>query len=79
MDVEGAELAALKGGRKVIERDMPILAISAYHRQEDLITLIPYISNLHNESERYNLYLRHHGVMAMELVIYGIPTTYDLS
>ncbi len=79
MDVEGAELAALKGGRKVIERDMPILAISAYHRQEDLITLIPYISNLHNESERYNLYLRHHGVMATELVIYGIPTTYDLS
>ena len=78
MDVEGAELEALKGASKVIERDMPILAISAYHRQEDLITLIPYISNLHNESESYDLYLRHHGVVATELVIYAIPKTYKL-
>lgn len=78
MDIEGAELEALKGARKVIERDMPILAISAYHRQEDLITLIPYISNLYNKSEKYNLYLRHHGVVATELVIYAIPTKYNL-
>ena len=77
MDIEGAELEALKGARKVIERDMPILAISAYHRQEDLITLIPYINNLHNESERYDLYLRHHGVVSTELVIYAIPTAYN--
>lgn len=78
MDVEGAELEALKGARKTIERNMPILAISAYHRQEDLITLIPYINNLHNESESYNLYLRHHGVVATELVIYAIPKAYKL-
>lgn len=78
MDIEGAELEALKGARKIIERDMPILAISAYHKQEDLITLIPYINNLCNESERYKLYLRHHGVVATELVIYAIPTACNL-
>lgn len=77
MDVEGAELEALKGARKVIERDMPVLAISAYHRQEDLITLIPYINNLRNGSERYDLYLRHHSVIQSELVIYAIPGTYQ--
>lgn len=76
MDVEGAELEALKGARKVIERDMPILAISAYHRQEDLITLIPYINQLYNENEKYHLFLRHHGVVQTELVIYAIPFKY---
>lgn len=73
MDVEGAELEALKGARKVIERNMPVLAISAYHKQEDLITLIPYISKLCNRNTRYKLYLRHHGVVQTELVIYAIP------
>lgn len=77
MDVEGAELEALKGARTVIERDMPVLAVSAYHRQEDLITLIPYIHSLCNNSERYDLYLRHHGVVQSELVLYAIPTAYS--
>lgn len=76
MDVEGAELEALKGARKVVERDMPILAISAYHRQEDLITLLPYINQLHNENEKYHLFLRHHGVVQTEFVIYSIPFKY---
>ena len=74
MDVEGAELEALKGARQTIERDMPVLAISVYHKQEDLITILPYISKLHNGNITYNLYLRHHGVVATELVLYGIPT-----
>jgi FkbM family methyltransferase len=73
MDVEGAELEALKGAKNVIERDMPILTISAYHKQEDLITLIPYIHKLCNKNEKYQLYLRHHSVVQSELVIYAIP------
>ena len=73
MDVEGAELEALKGAEGVIARDMPVLAISAYHRQEDLITLLPYISSLHSQKEHYQLYLRHHGVVQAELVLYAIP------
>ena len=73
MDVEGAELEALKGAQNVIRRDMPILAISAYHKQEDFITLIPYIADLCNEEEKYCLYLRHHGIVQTELVIYAVP------
>ena len=73
LDIEGAELEALKGARKVIRRDMPVLAVSAYHKQEDLITLLPYISELCGRNKRYKLYLRHHGVVQTELVIYAIP------
>ena len=73
MDIEGSELEALRGAEKVIKRDMPILAVSAYHRQEDFITLIPYINSIHSNGKRYKLYLRHHGCVSTELVLYGIP------
>lgn len=73
MDIEGSELEALRGAEKVINRDMPILAISAYHKQEDFITLIPYINSIHSNGKHYKLYLRHHGCTSTELVLYGIP------
>ena len=74
LDVEGSELQALKGMQKIIKRDMPILAISAYHRQEDLITLPQFVSKSETEHERYQLFLRHHGCTTPELVLYAIPT-----
>lgn len=74
MDVEGSELQALTGMQNIIKRDMPILAISAYHKQEDLITLPQYIHQFETEDEYYALYLRHHGCTIPELVLYAIPT-----
>lgn len=73
MDIEGAEYEALIGAKKTISRDMPVLAISAYHRQDDLIRLIPFIKAQENNHEKYQVFLRHHGVVATELVLYGIP------
>jgi FkbM family methyltransferase len=35
MDIEGAELKALRGARKVLARDHPRLAISSYHQKGD--------------------------------------------
>lgn len=72
MDVEGAEKKALHGARKTIERDKPILAISAYHLPEDLAVLPQIIRDFDSE-DVYQLYLRHHGVSAAELVLYAIP------
>lgn len=73
MDVEGSELNALIGMEDIIKRDMPILAISAYHKQEDLIELPKFIKQFESESEYYKIYLRHHGCTVPELVLYGIP------
>lgn len=73
MDVEGSEYKALVGAKNCITRDYPILAISAYHRINDLILLPQLIKSFENETYGYKLYLRHHGICAYELVLYAIP------
>ena len=39
LDIEGAERDALKGGLKSIRQYRPVLAICAYHKQDDLLIL----------------------------------------
>jgi len=46
LDVEGAELRALKGGGDAIGRDRPKLAVSVYHHLEDLVELPGHIAGL---------------------------------
>jgi FkbM family methyltransferase len=46
MDIEGAELGALKGAENILRKDKPKLAISAYHQVQDLYELILYINSL---------------------------------
>ena len=36
MDIEGSELSALKGMQNIIVKNQPLLAISIYHRPEDI-------------------------------------------
>lgn len=46
LDIEGNELNAIHGATEVIKRDKPILAISVYHRPEDLFEIKPYLESL---------------------------------
>ena len=58
MDVEGAELNALKGAEKTIIRDKPKLAICLYHSNEDMLSIAEYINKIVPE---YKLYVAHYG------------------
>ena len=71
MDIEGSELAALEGAKKTIQKFCPVLAICAYHKKEDLITLPQFIKSV---SENYNFYIRKYGNTVLgELVLYAVP------
>jgi FkbM family methyltransferase len=70
MDIEGAELNALRGARETISRNLPRLAISIYHKPEDIVTIPSYIMSL---SDRYVFYIRHHAPwLNVDTVLYAI-------
>jgi FkbM family methyltransferase len=69
MDVEGAELEALKGAEQTIRRHRPILGISIYHKERDLIDIPQYIKELVPE---YRFYFRVHKKLAIDTVLYAM-------
>jgi FkbM family methyltransferase len=70
MDIEGSELAALKGGAETIRKHKPILAVCLYHRPEDLWTIPLYVRSLCPD---YSLYLRRYSDDCWEQVLYAVP------
>jgi FkbM family methyltransferase len=69
MDVEGSELEALRGAANTIKRDKPRLAISLYHKPEDIIEIPQYISELVPE---YKFYIRHYSYGLWKTVLYAV-------
>ena len=69
MDVEGAELEALRGAENTIREHKPILGISIYHKERDLIDIPLYISSIVPE---YKFYFRVHKKLPIDTVLYGI-------
>jgi|GEM_PF-603199 len=70
MDIEGAELSALKGARETITKYHPKLAICLYHNIEDFSTVIEYISSLNIP---YQYYLGHYTIFDEETLLYAVP------
>lgn len=70
MDIEGWELAALKGARKHIENNHPALAIAVYHHPSDFWRIYDYIAEI---KPAYSVYLRHYTEGWSETVMYFIP------
>jgi FkbM family methyltransferase len=70
MDVEGAEMEALKGAKNTILRDKPRLGISIYHSDEDMLRVAEWI---HATIPEYKLYCRHHCMypFVFETILYA--------
>jgi FkbM family methyltransferase len=70
MDIEGGEFDALLGARKVIQRDRPILAICAYHLQQDLWRLPLLMRSMVPE---YRMYLKEYRGDGIQTIVYAVP------
>lgn len=67
LDIEGAEMSALRGGENWIIKNKPIIAICVYHKQEDILEIPAYCKKLVPE---YKMYLRHYSDNQTETVCY---------
>ena len=70
LDVEGAELEALKGSRKTIQRFRPRLHVCIYHKPQDLWEIPLYIQNL---DLGYHMFVGHHSCCVLDTVLYCVP------
>ena len=68
MDIEGSEREALRGAAETIRRFKPKLAISAYHRPDDLLVLPALIREI---EPSYALFFDHYTIHAEESVIFA--------
>jgi FkbM family methyltransferase len=58
LEIEGSELKALNGAIKTIQRDRPKMALSIYHKPEDLLTITDFVTKT---DRQYKLSLRQHN------------------
>jgi FkbM family methyltransferase len=70
LDIEGSELAAIRGAARTINTFRPRLAISIYHRPNDLHEIALYIRKHH---AFYRLFLGHYTIHSEETILYGLP------
>lgn len=70
LDVEKFEMPTLRGARKTISENRPILAISAYHRRGDIFQIYQYVNSV---APNYRFYFRCHKFNAIDAILYAIP------
>jgi len=68
MDIEGAELEALKGAEKMIKKNKPDLAISVYHTPNHIWDIPLYLDHL---NLGYKFYLRNYTSFTDETILYA--------
>ena len=69
LDIEGAEISALRGMMEIIKRCHPILAVSLYHRPQDIWEIPELLGEI---SENYSFYIRQHFFNTFECVFYAV-------
>lgn len=69
MDIEGAEIKALWGAKRMICESLPDLAVCVYHNINHLWDIILLLKSW---NLGYNFYLRSYNAYAMETVLYAV-------
>jgi FkbM family methyltransferase len=70
LDIEGAEIPSIGAVVDFISRKRPLLAISVYHRPDDLLDAVRIVGCADAD---YALYVRCHGAGGEDLMLYAIP------
>ena len=70
MDIEGAEMAALRGARTIMRRDRPIIAACVYHQQDHLWE-VPLI--IASQQHRMHLALSGYCQDGLDTICYSVP------
>ena len=71
-DTEGAEMAALEGSKEMIFQSSPTMRISAYHRSEDLFSLLLWLDAF--AGDRYTYHLRRRlSIPAWDIELIAVP------
>ncbi|HPS19405.1 MAG TPA: FkbM family methyltransferase [Candidatus Omnitrophota bacterium] len=68
MDIEGAELKALEGAKKTIQKFKPKLAISLYHTLDDFVNIPKFVKEVNKD---YKLYVEHFSIHREETVLFA--------
>ena len=68
MDIEGEEYNALVGAKEIIATQKPRLAISVYHRADDIIKIPALLLELVPE---YKFCIRHYSILSNETILYA--------
>lgn len=70
MDIEGEEMNALRGARKVLVNNRPLLMICIYHKRDDIFNVYNFIND---NVKGYNFYFRCHQPYPIDAVLYAVP------
>jgi len=69
MDIEGAELSALKGAQKTIQKYKPDLIVCVYHLPNHIWDIPLYIDSL---NLKYKFYIRNYSGNPLDTVLYAV-------
>jgi len=69
MDIEGAELEALRGAERIIKRCRPKLAICVYHKAKDYVEIPTYLRSIVPD---YKMWLRTYKTTGGDTVLYCV-------
>lgn len=72
LDIEGAEIPALKGAKELIQRSRPVIALSLYHLPKDPWEIPAIMQEL---CQDYQFFIRQHYCNSFESVLYAVPNS----